>query len=68
MINFEWKKKSFGKKERLSRRIDANQAELADFKKKNKITGSVPLTAQASADFNRHLNKMRKKIFTNIFI
>jgi len=60
--NFEWKKKSFGKKERLSRRIDANQAELADFKKKNKITGSVPLTAQASADFNRHLNKMRKKI------
>ena len=60
--NFEWKKKSFGKKERLSRRIDANQAELSDFKKKNNIIDAVPLTAQASADFNRHLNKMRKKI------
>ncbi len=60
--NFEWKKKSFGKKERLSRRIDANQAEFAEKKKKNNFTSPVSLTAQTNENFNRHLKKMRKKI------
>ena len=60
--NFEWKKKSFDKKERLSRRIDANQASLSDFKRKDNITDAVPLTAQKTVDFDRHLKKMRKQI------
>ena len=60
--NFEWKKKSFGKKERLSRRIDAKQAMLSDFKKKDNITSTLSLTAQNNVDFDRHLKKMRKRI------
>lgn len=60
--NFEWKKKSFGKKERLSRRIDANQATLATAKQKNNFTNPVSLKAQSTETFNRHLKKMRKKI------
>lgn len=64
--NFEWKKKSFDKKERLSRRIDANQASLSDFKRKDNITNAVPLTAQKTVDFDRHLKKMRKQIKQNI--
>ncbi|MBQ8464444.1 MAG: hypothetical protein IJ545_00365 [Alphaproteobacteria bacterium] len=60
--NFEWKKKSFGKKERLSRGIDENQEALAESKKKNNFTKPVSLTAQPSESFNCHLKKMRKKI------
>ena len=60
--NFEWKKKGFGKKERLSRRIDAKKASLSDAKKKNDFTASLSFTAQKNENFNHHLKKMRKKI------
>lgn len=60
--NFEWKKKGFGKKEKLSRRIDANQASSSELKRKNNFTEAVSLTAQSSVSFDHHLKKMRKKI------
>ena len=60
--NLEWKKKGFGKKEKPSRRIDANQASLSEQKQKNNFTGVVSLTAQSSVSFDHHLKKMRKKI------
>lgn len=59
--NFEWRKKSFGKKERLSRRIDTNQAALSETKKKNNFSQALPITAPNAA-FDNNLKKMRKKI------
>lgn len=60
--NFEWKKKSFGKKERLSRRIDVQQATLFDANKKSNFTAAVPMTAPSKERFSSHLKKMRKII------
>lgn len=60
--NFEWKKKGFGKKEKLSRRIDANQASVSKAKRKNQITDPVSLAAPSSVSFNHHLKKMRKRV------
>ncbi len=60
--NFEWKKKTFGKKERLSRRIDAQQATLFDANKKSNFTAPIPATAPSKERFSSHLKKMRKII------
>ena len=60
--NFEWKKKGFGKREKLSRRIDAHQASLAETKKKNHITQPISLTAQSIPVFDNHLKKIKKRI------
>ena len=59
--NFEWKKKSFGKKERLSRRVDAIQATLSEIKNKDNITTAVSATV-SNGNFSAHLKKMHKKI------
>ena len=60
--NFEWKKKSFGKKERLSRRIDAHQATLSEKKQKNNFAAAISLSDSSNVVFQSHLKKMRKTI------
>lgn len=60
--NFEWKKKSFDKKEKPSRRIDVREEVASDSKKKNKLTQVVPLSDTSNISFNSHLKKMRKRI------
>ena len=60
--NFEWKKKSFGKKERLSRRIDARQATLSEKKQKNNFSSAVSLKESSDVVFQSHLKRMRKTI------
>ncbi len=57
--NLEWKKKSFGKKERLSRRIDARQATLFENSKKNHFHA---INTATSLSLSSNLKKLRKKI------
>lgn len=57
--NLEWKKKSFGKKERLSRRIDARQATLFESSKKNHFH---TVNTATSLSLSSNLKKLRKKI------
>ena len=57
--NFEWKKKGFGKKERLSKGIDATQAVLNEIRKKNDLSS---VTTTTNSTFSVHLRKMHKKI------
>lgn len=58
--NFEWKKKGFGKKERLSRRVDAAQATLSEIKKKDSFNAISAVSP--NNNFSAHLKKMHKKI------
>lgn len=60
--NIEWKKKSFGKKERLSRHLDAQQNVYAQIKAKESSAKSSSVASQINAPFSSHLKKMRKKI------
>lgn len=60
--NFEWKKKSFGKRERLSRRIDANQAEVFAARKKDNFAPSLSITASSADKLSRNLKNLHKKI------
>lgn len=60
--NFEWKKKSFGKKERLSRRIDANQAAIFAARKKDNFAPSISMTASPADKLSHNLKNLRKKI------
>lgn len=59
--NFEWKKKSIGKKERLSRRIDSNQALLFEKKKKNDFSQGLSITANNTKN-NGNINLLRKRV------
>jgi len=59
--NFEWKKKSFGKKERLSRRVDTRQALLSEKHKKNDFSVSQSVAA-GNQTFGNNMRKLRKKI------
>lgn len=60
--NFEWKKKSFGKKEHSGRGFNQNQAALIEAQKKNEFSSAIPLTAPTPLAANLHLQKMRKTI------
>ena len=60
--NIEWKKKSFGKKERLSRHLDAQQNVYNQIKAKEESAKSSSVASQINAPFSSHLKKMRKKI------
>ena len=59
--NFEWKKKSIGKKERLSRRIDSNQTLLFEKKKKNDFSQALSITANNTKN-NGNINLLRKRV------
>lgn len=60
--NFEWKKKSFGKKEKFSRRINEKQATYSEEEQKNKITNSIPITNHSSVNAGNNIKKIRKTI------
>lgn len=60
--NFEWKKKSFGKKEKFSRRINIKQATYSEEKQKNQITNSIPITNHSPITITNNLRRMRKTI------
>lgn len=60
--NFEWKKKNLGKKERLSRRIDAEKATLQEYENKNEFTKNFSLSATSTDSLTSNLKKIKKKI------
>jgi len=59
--NFEWKKKSIGKKERLSRKVNENQILLYESKKKDNFSQALSLKAEPKK-ISGNLSLLRKRI------